>query len=148
MKRSKNGFSGKQLELFGRNSSKIPKMFFRQRVYRMGLNWFYYLRILKKIEFWGSLQNYMGVFGKQFHSFQNRFNWQSFCSMILQHSNGKNAQNFSGVSNFFFFPWKTEGSFEKSLNFWKNWYIFQICSRRRSKNCFCLRILKTKEFTI
>ena len=126
MKRSKNGFSGKQLELFGRNSSKFPKMFFRQRVYRMGLNWFYYLRILKKLEFWGSLQNYMGVFGKQFHSFQNRFNWQSFCSMILQHSNGKNAQNFSGVSNFFSFLEKQKGLLKKAWIFEKTDTFFKF----------------------
>ena len=125
MKRSENGFSGKQLELFGKNSSKFPKTFFRQRFYRMCLNLYYYLRILKKLELWGLLQNYMGVFGKRFHSFQNRFNWQSFCSMIFQHSNGKNAQSFSGVSNFFSFLeirrflWKKLDFLKKTDTFFK-----------------------------
>ena len=148
MKSSKNGFLGKQLELFGSNYSKFPKTFFRQRFYRMGLNWYYYLKIFQKLEFWGALQNYVGVFGKKLHSFQNRFNGQGFCSMIFQKSNSEIAQNFSGISNFFFFPGKIEGPFEKSLIFQKNWYIFQICSRRRPKYCFCLRILKTIKFRI
>ena len=79
----------------------------------------------------GMIANLRGVFGKIFQSFQNRFNWQSFCSMIFKYSNGKNAQNFPGVSNFFLFPAKTEGFFEKAWIFFKNWCIFQICSRRR-----------------
>ena len=99
--------------------ANIQKRFFRQSFYRMGLNWYYYLRTLKKLELWGLLQNYMGVFGKEFHRFQSRFNWQNFCSMIFKHPNGKKAQNFSEVSNFSFFSGKTEGFFEKNLIFWK-----------------------------
>ena len=83
----------------------------------MGLNWYYYLRTLKKLELWGLLQNYMGVFGKEFHRFQNRSNWQISCSMIFKHSNGENAQNFSDGSNFSFFSGKTEG-FSK-----KDWFF-------------------------
>ena len=92
----------------------------------MGLNWYYYLKIFQKLEFWGALQNYMGVFGKKLHSFQNRFNWQSFCSMIFQHSNSKIAQNFSGVSNFFFFPGKTEDLLKKAWFFKKTDTFFKF----------------------
>ena len=101
-------------------------MFFRQRFYRMGLNCYYYLRIIKKLEFWGLLQNYMGNFGIEFHRFQNRFNWQNLCSMIFKHSNGKNAQNFSEGSNFSFFSGKTEGFFETNLIFWKTDTFFKF----------------------
>ena len=114
---------------------KIPanfqKRFFWQSFHRMGPNWYYYLRSLKKLEIWGLQQNYMGVFGKEFHRFQNCFNWQSFCRMIFKHSNGENAQNFSEGSNFFSLSCKNRRIFWKSLIFLKNWCIYQICSRRR-----------------
>ena len=148
MKCSKNGFLGKQLELFGRNSSKIPKTFFRQKFYGMGLNWYYYIKILQKLEFWGALQNYMGVFGKKLHSFQNRFNGQGFAVWFFNSLTLKLLKISQEFLTFFFFPGKIEGPFEKSLIFQKNWYIFQICSRRRPKYCFCLRILKTIKFRI
>ena len=102
---------------------KIPanfqKRFFWQSFYKMGLNWYYYLRTLKKLELWGLLQNYMGVFGKKFHRFQERSNWKSSCSMISNILTVKKAQNFSEGSNFSFFSGKTEGFFEKNLIFWK-----------------------------
>ena len=114
---------------FGENSwncflkktpANIQKRFFRQSFYRMGLNWYYYLRTLKKLELWGLLQNYMGVFGKEFHRFQSRFNWQNSCSMTFKDSNSENAQNFSEGSNFSFFSVKTEGFFEKRFIFSKS----------------------------
>ena len=129
---------------------KIPanfqKRFFWQSFYKMGLNWYYYLRTLKKLELWGLLQNYMGVFGKKFHRFQERSNWKSSCSMISNILTVKKAQNFSEGSNFSFFSGKTEGFFEKRLIFLKIWYSCQICSRRRQTHCICLRSLKTKTF--
>ena len=119
------GFRENSWNCLGEISANFQKRFFRQRLYRMGLNLYYYLRILKKLEFWASLLNYTGVFGKKIHRFQNRFNWQSFCSMIFQHSNVKNAQNFSGVSNFFSFLenrrvlWKKVDFLKKTHTFFK-----------------------------
>ena len=112
-------------------SAIFQKRFFRQRFYRMGLNWYYYLRILKKLEFWGLLQNYMGVFGKKFHSFQNRFNWQSFVVWFFNILTVKMLKISQEFLTFFSLSCKNRRVFWKSLNFFKNWCIFQICSRRR-----------------
>ena len=85
----------------------------------MRLTWYYCLRNLKKLGFRGLLQNYMGVFGKILHSFQNRFTWQLFCSMLFKHSNGNNDEDFRNVLTFIFFQEKRNGFSERSLIFLK-----------------------------
>ena len=127
--------------------TKFQKRFFWQSFYRMGRNWYYYLRSLKKVEIWGLQQNYMGVFGKEFHRFQNCFNWQSFSRMIFKHSNGENAQNFSEVLTFFLFPAKTGGFFEKAWFIQKTGAYFKFVLGG-VLFFFNLRYLKTKTFRI
>ena len=148
MKRSKNGFSGKQLELFGRKFSKFPKTIFSAKTLYNGSQLVLLLENSQKAWILGLTAKLHGCFWEKNSSFfQIALNGKVFVvwfSNILTVKMLKISQEFQT----FFLSWKTEGSFEKSLIFKKNWYIFQICSRRRSKNCFCLRILKTKNFRI
>ena len=139
------GFRENSWNCLGEIPANFQKPFFRQRFYRMCLIWYYYLRVLKKLEFWGLLQNYMGIFGKQFQSFQNRFIWQSFCSMIFQHSNGKNAQNFSGVSNFFSFL-ENRRVLWKKLDFLKKLVHFSNLFQEAFQELLLLKISQNEKF--
>ena len=147
-KRSKIGIFGKNDVFFRGSPWKLSRALNLQIFSRLYLRLSYCLGIHKKFDFWGFLRNYIGVFAKILVSFQNRYTWHIFCSKLFKHSNGNNAHNFSEGFDFHFSPEETEGFFGRAWFFKKNWHNCQICSRRRPKHCFYLKVLKTKTFRV